>query len=185
MMLRLLKKWLGKEETAPQPRPDWIIVGLGNPGAQYAHNRHNIGFLVLDEVPSATSYLRLKPQTFMNLSGDAVGPLARQHGIAPEHIVVVHDELDLPAGTVRVKLGGNENGHNGLKSITQALGTRDYLRVRVGIGRPPRGTSITDWVLGDITEEATLAAVERAVQAAVLLTEVGLQATQNQIHSKK
>jgi len=120
--------------------------------------------------------------TYMNTTGEAVGPLAKQLGVAPERIIVVHDELDLPAGKVRVKLGGNENGHNGLKSITEHLGTRDYLRVRMGIGRPPQGMAVPDWVLspidGDISDQVALAA--KAVQ---LIVSEGLSKAQNVIHT--
>ena len=116
--------------------------------------------------------------------GEAVGPLAKELGVTPERIIVVHDELDLPAGKVRVKLGGNENGHNGLKSITEHLGTRDYLRVRMGIGRPPQGMAVPDWVLspidGDISGQVALAA--KAVQ---LIVSEGLAKAQNVIHATR
>ena len=113
----------------------------------------------------------------MNLSGESV----ERFGVRPERIVVIHDELDLPAGKVRVKLGGNENGHNGLKSITEHLGTRDYVRVRVGIGRPPKGTPVPDWVLGPLSGDE---AIEMAAEAARLVCARGLAAAQNEIHGR-
>jgi len=122
-----------------------------------------------------------KPTTYMNTSGEAIGPLARLLGVGPERVVVLHDELDLPVGKVRVKLGGNENGHNGLKSITEALGTRDYLRVRVGIGRPPAGMPVPEWVLGPVSGEE---GVEVAAEAARLVVAEGLTKAQNIIHAK-
>lgn len=160
---------------------DWLVVGLGNPGAKYADTRHNVGFMALDELPALDGVARCKPQTYMNASGEAVAPLARKLGVAPERIVVLHDELDLPAGTVRVKLGGNENGHNGLKSITEHLGTRDYVRVRIGIGRPPAGTSVPDWVLSPVSGEEAIAT---ASEAARLVVTEGLAKAQNVIHAR-
>ncbi len=96
----------------------------------------------------------VKPQTFMNLSGEAVAPLFRRHGLSPEELVVVHDDLDIPAGRVRLKRGGGTGGHNGLKSLEEALGTRDFLRVRIGIGRPPEGVDPADYVLGPPAPES-------------------------------
>ena len=173
------------------PDASWLIVGLGNPGPKYENTRHNVGFLALDEhgvefsrhpgVPAEIAplgdTLLVKPMTFMNLSGEAVGSL----GVPADHVVVIHDELDLPAGTVRLKAGGNENGHNGLKSITEHLGTRDYLRVRIGIGRPPAGIAVPDYVLGGVDKPMSAEAAE----AARLITEVGLQKAQNEIHSRQ
>lgn len=187
-----------RRRRTPQLEAQWLVVGLGNPGAKYAATRHNVGYMVLDElagdltpVPGVKSLLQVRDgvayarsTTYMNTTGEAVGPLAEQLGVAPERIIVVHDELDLPAGKVRVKLGGNENGHNGLKSITEHLGTRDYLRVRMGIGRPPQGMAVPDWVLspidGDISGQVTLAA--KAVQ---LIVSEGVAKAQNVIHATR
>ncbi|GAA3473764.1 hypothetical protein GCM10018965_083170 [Nonomuraea roseola] len=133
----------------------WLIVGLGNPGAEYEGNRHNAGFMVLDELAARAGgrfkahksrahvletrgAVLAKPQTYMNLSGGPTKLLADFYKIGPERLIVIHDELDIPYGALRAKLGGGDNGHNGLKSITKSLATRDYLRVRFGIGRPPR-----------------------------------------------
>ena len=190
-----------RKQTAPDLKADWIILGLGNPGPKYATTRHNVGYLAVDEllddrpltpVPGTKALsarlmiegqdvLVLRSTTYMNLSGEAVAPLAAKLGVPAERIIAIHDELDLPVGTVRVKKGGNENGHNGLKSMTEQLGTRDYLRVRIGIARPPQGVSVTDHVLGPLDggENITLAA-----EAARLIVEQGLNKAQNVIHAR-
>jgi PTH1 family peptidyl-tRNA hydrolase len=147
----------------------FIIAGLGNPGRQYQDNRHNIGFMVVDEIARAHSFgpwskkfrsevaegsigsekvLLMKPQTFMNLSGEAVGEAMRFYKLGPADIIVLHDELDLPAGKVRVKIGGGHGGHNGLKSMDANCG-RDYKRVRLGIGHPGDKERVHGHVLGD------------------------------------
>ena len=197
-VLKFLRSLFGRRVDEPSMEAEWLVVGLGNPGAEYAATRHNVGYMVLDElgvqlepvrgikalveVRDGVAYAR--STTYMNTSGEAVGPLAKQFGVAPERIIVVHDELDLPAGAVRVKLGGNENGHNGLKSLTDHLGTRDYLRVRMGIGRPPTGVAVPDWVLapveGDISGQVAVAA-----EAVQLLVDEGLEKAQNVIHAKR
>lgn len=187
-----------RRKRTPQLEAEWLVVGLGNPGAKYAATRHNVGYMALDElagelapVPGVKALVKVRDRvayarstTYMNTTGEAVGPLAEQLGVAPERIIVVHDELDLPAGKVRVKLGGNENGHNGLKSITEHLGTRDYLRVRMGIGRPPQGMAVPDWVLspidGDISGQVALAA-----EAVQLIVSEGLEKAQNVIHAAR
>lgn len=190
-----------RKQTAPDLKANWIILGLGNPGPKYATTRHNVGYLAVDEllddrpltpVPGTKALsarlmiegqdvLVLRSTTYMNLSGEAVAPLAAKLGVPAERIIAIHDELDLPVGTVRVKKGGNENGHNGLKSMTEQLGTRDYLRVRIGIARPPQGVSVTDHVLGPLDggENITLAA-----EAARLIVEQGLSKAQNVIHAR-
>lgn len=186
---------------------DWIVVGLGNPGATYAATRHNVGYMAVDDlladhgevleavpdVPAHAAQLRIADQdvlvlrsaTFMNLSGEAVAPLAERLGVPAERIIVIHDELDLPAGTVRVKQGGNENGHNGLKSTSAKLGTRDYLRVRIGISRPPKGMHVPDYVLGPVDDGAELdRAIATAADAVELIVEQGLAKAQNVIHAR-
>lgn len=181
--------------STPLPDADWLIVGLGNPGPTYEATRHNVGFMAIDEfgislkprsnvraeISVLGRALLVKPLTFMNLSGEAVGALARELDIPADHVVVIHDELDLPAGTVRLKAGGNENGHNGLKSITEHLGTRDYIRVRVGIGRPPTGVPVPDYVLGAVDKPVS----DDAADAARLVVEQGLAKAQNEIHSRQ
>lgn len=169
-----------KRFTSP---PQWLIVGLGNPGTRYADTRHNVGYMVVDALGKVEGAAVMKPSTFMNSSGEDVAPRARALGVPPERIIVVHDELDLPAGAVKLKQGGNENGHNGLKSLTEHLGTRDYLRVRVGIGRPPKGIAVPDYVLspveGDIVGQVALAA-----EAVRLVVDKGLAKAQNEIHAR-
>src|SRR5512145_3061374 len=145
-----------------------IIVGLGNPGRKYERTRHNAGFMAIDEIArdlrfdlSQEKYhafigkyrigeaevLFAKPQTFMNESGRSVGAILRYTYAKHTDLVVVHDELDLPLGTVRVKIGGGHGGHNGLRSIIEHIGTPDFIRVRVGIGRPAPGADAADYVL--------------------------------------
>ena len=189
-------------DPQPQPQPQWLVLGLGNPGRQYAATRHNVGYLATDlllekgliqerGLPAATEHvhwagipvLLARSTTYMNTSGEAISALCDKYGISSDHVVVLHDELDLPLGEVRVKLGGNENGHNGLKSTTQLLGTRDYLRVRIGIGRPANGMTVIDHVLGEY--DAPQEQLERAAHAAQLLVTEGLAQAQQVIHSKK
>ncbi|WP_175935350.1 aminoacyl-tRNA hydrolase [Corynebacterium sp. Marseille-P4321] len=188
-----------RRKRAPQQTPEfsaeWLVVGLGNPGAKYASTKHNVGYMVLNElvdelepVAGVKAHVQVRDgvayarsTTYMNTSGEAVGPLAKRLGVAPERVIVVHDELDLPAGKVRVKMGGNENGHNGLRSITEHLGTRDYLRVRVGIGRPPQGVPVPEWVLSPVEGEVPVATAAEAVR---LIISDGLQKAQNTIHSR-
>jgi len=187
----------------------WLVVGLGNPGADYARNRHNAGFLVADLLAGrvgakfgrarraaselAEGFLRpggpklviAKPTTFMNLLGAPVANLAGFYKIPPDRIPVVHDELDLPFGTIRLKLGGGDGGHNGLRSLTRALGTGDYYRVRVGIGRPPGRQDPADFVLRDFAaaerKEVPLV-IERAADAVEALLRLGLAPAQNEFH---
>lgn len=178
---------------------DWLVVGLGNPGTEYERTRHNVGYLVVDAlakslpviagrdysfaVKDGVAYGRA--HTYMNESGKAIAPLAARYNLPPERIVIVHDELDLPPGKVRLKQGGNENGHNGLKSLTQELGTRDYVRVRIGIGRPPKASGITipDWVLAEFASNPA-DAVALAADAVRAITSTGLAQAQNDIHPR-
>ena len=185
-----------------------VIVGLGNPGEEYAHTRHNAGFEVIDLLAQrwGVSYwkntcgalggeakVRLasgdvekvilaKPQSFMNLSGGPVSRLCRDYEEDPAELIVIHDELDINPGMVRVKKGGGHAGHNGLRSIIEKLGTRDFLRVRTGIGRPPGRMSVVDFVLQAPKKEAKDDFDEACVLAAdaveSLLNE-GLERTQN------
>ncbi|MGH3518905.1 MAG: aminoacyl-tRNA hydrolase [Haloechinothrix sp.] len=183
-----------------------LLVGLGNPGPTYAGNRHNIGFLVLDEVAAriggtfkshkagaevlegrlaGVRMVLAKPRSFMNLSGGPVVGTARFFKIPATGIVVVHDELDLDYGVVRLKFGGGESGHNGLRSISKSLGTKDYYRVRFGVGRPPGRMAPSDYVLKDFspTERRDLALdVGRCADAIEDLISKGLAAAQNSFH---
>ena len=150
----------------------WLIAGLGNPGPGYAGNRHNAGFLTADVLAARAgarfkagkfrtlaaegrlagqSVTIIKPLTFMNESGGPVTGVSGFYHLGPERLVVIHDELDLPFGTVRLKLGGGDNGHNGLRSVTTRLGTREYYRIRIGIGRPPGRMDPAAYVLRDFS----------------------------------
>ena len=145
-----------------------LVVGLGNPGAEYADNRHNAGFMVIDKLAAElranywktehgalTAHVKhageelilAKPQSFMNASGGPVSKIASAYKIAPEEILVIHDELDIPNGDVRIKVGGGHGGHNGLRSIHEKLGSNAYVRVRVGIDHPPGRKPVADYVL--------------------------------------
>jgi len=184
----------------------FLVVGLGNPGKQYAGNRHNVGAMVADVLAGrfgsgfkshkagadvvegrlgARRIIVAKPRSYMNLSGGATAGVAKFFSLAPGNVIAVHDELDLPPSTIRVKRGGGEGGHNGLRSITASLGTKDYLRVRFGIGRPPGRMDAADFVLRDFSaaERKDLGVdLEHAADAVELLIEQGLEATQNQLH---
>jgi peptidyl-tRNA hydrolase, PTH1 family len=193
----------------PDTAPDapTLVVGLGNPGPRYAGNRHNVGFLVADEVADRIGgrfkahrggaevvegrlaghrVVLAKPRSFMNTSGGPVVATARFFTVPPDRLVVVHDELDLPFGTIRLKLGGGESGHNGLRSITKSLGTRDYHRVRFGIGRPPGRMDPAEFVLRDFSpaERKELAfTIDRCADAVEALVCSGLEAAQNLFHA--
>ncbi|MFI6325446.1 aminoacyl-tRNA hydrolase [Nonomuraea sp. NPDC050556] len=180
----------------------WLIVGLGNPGAEYAGHRHNVGFMVADELAARAggrfkvhksraevletrAAILAKPLSFMNLSGGPTKALADFYKIEPERIIAVHDELDIPYGALRAKLGGGDNGHNGLKSITKSMASKDYLRVRFGIGRPPGRMDPAAFVLKDFgtAERKDLPfLVDRAADLVESLMEKGLEATQNAFH---
>jgi peptidyl-tRNA hydrolase, PTH1 family len=185
-----------------------LVVGLGNPGPDYADTRHNIGQHVVDLLAGRAGGGRFakhrtntdvfegrlagrkvvlaKPRTYMNVSGGPVTGLVRYFHVDPTELVVVHDDLDLPFGVVRLKRGGGEGGHNGLRSISQSLGTKDYLRVRFGIGRPPGRQDPADFVLKrfSATERKELdLAVDLAADAAEALLADGLEAAQNRFHA--
>jgi peptidyl-tRNA hydrolase, PTH1 family len=187
-----------------------MLAGLGNPGSRYESTRHNLGFLVIDLIaerwgrPHFASKFRslvaqasagderhvlIKPQTYMNVSGEAIGPAATFFKLAPSQIVVVHDELDLPVGRIQLKVGGGTGGHNGLKSIIQHLGTPDFIRLRLGIGRPPadfRG-DVADFVL-ETPPPAESPTIQKMIElAAVAVDDVlreGLSAAMNRINRR-
>ncbi len=187
---------------------DLLAVGLGNPGDKYAATRHNVGAEAIDVLadrygiqlkPSKQAALQAEtnrrgqrialafPQTFMNDSGRSVRDLMRRHGIddVTTSLVIVHDELDLEVGVVKVKLGGGLAGHNGLKSITQHTKTQDYARVRIGIGRPPGSQSVSDYVLrrpGKKDRVELDIAIERAADAVESILELGVEATMNEFN---
>ena len=184
----------------------WLIVGLGNPGAEYAGNRHNAGYMVADLLAArmgarfkrdrsgavvATGRLAGlpvtlgKPLSYMNLSGRPVAALRSFYKIPAERVLVVHDDLDIPFGAIRLKLGGGDNGHNGLRSVTAALATRDYYRARVGIGRPPGRMDAAAFVLRDFSaaERKQLPGlIDRCADAVQALLARGLAAAQNEFH---
>jgi PTH1 family peptidyl-tRNA hydrolase len=188
----------------------WLVVGLGNPGAKYARNRHNIGFMVVDELARAlpapapwkanklggdattgpvagTKVVLLKPMEFMNHSGFAVQRTAAFHHVEAEQLIVVHDEIDLDHGVVRVKKGGGHGGHNGLRSIIEQLGSSDFVRVRMGVGRdpqkPPGSKDAAAWVLADFptTPSRMITAGCEAIET--ILTK-GVTAAMNQHNSR-
>ena|GEM_PF-41468 len=185
-----------------------LVVGLGNPGPEYEHTRHNAGFRVVEIIAEQLgSRLRAvkgvralaaeardgdvrvilaEPTTFMNLSGEAVGALCRYYKVELDDIVVVHDDLDLPLGAVRLKRGGGDGGHNGLKHITRALGSGNYARVRIGIGRPPGRQDTADYVLEPFAkrerDEAEIA-IREAADAVLLVVREGVEAAQRHHHA--
>lgn len=199
----------------------WLVVGLGNPGPEYAGNRHNVGAMVVDELARRTGVVLgsrggalsrrpkaavaearigvlpggvpgprvvlAKPSTFMNVSGGPVAALAQYHDVPADRVVVVHDDLDIPFGDIKLKIGGGEGGHNGLRDTTKALGTKDYVRVRVGIGRPPGRMEAADYVLRDFStaERKDLGwLVDAAADAVELMVTEGLEKAQLKYHTK-
>jgi PTH1 family peptidyl-tRNA hydrolase len=198
---------------ASEPDEVWLVVGLGNPGPSYARHRHNVGYLVADELADRMGSAfrahksgraevvegRLTPpgspgprvvlvraRTYMNESGGPVKQLAAFYKVPPARIVAVHDELDLSFDTMRVKLGGGDNGHNGVRSLRQALGTGDFHRVRIGIGRPPGRQEVADFVLSDYSateRKAVPLQVITAADAVESLVTEGLERTQARFNS--
>ena len=195
---------------------DGLIVGLGNPGPQYLRTRHNFGFMLADCLLAhwsklsgvtcvqlktlfqtdlwsvstdygAQNWLLAKPQTFMNLSGHSVRSISSRHGLSTPQILIMHDELDLPLGTVRFKFSGGLAGHNGLKSIAGCLGTRDFARLRLGIGRPLSPESVTDYVLRGFfpEEQSRVRDILQVATSAVLdFCSNGLDAAMERLHAQ-
>lgn len=187
----------------------WLLVGLGNPGREYAGNRHNVGFVVADLLASRVGarfgrhkravadvaegrlgfggprLILVKPLTFMNLSGAPVSSLAQFFKVPVEQVLAVHDELDVPFGQVRAKRGGGEGGHNGLRSMSKSLGSKEYARVRFGVGRPPGRQEPADYVLSDFSgaERKELEfLVDRAADVAEAVVLEGVEWAQNKYH---
>ncbi|PII87575.1 aminoacyl-tRNA hydrolase [Leucobacter sp. OLJS4] len=189
---------------------NWLVVGLGNPGAKYEATRHNVGQMALDVLASrlgasfgshrsnarvAEGWLRpggpklilAKPNSYMNTSGGPVSSLVSYFGVDPDHLIVLHDELDIPFDTIKLKQGGGHGGHNGLRDIAKALGTPEFLRVRIGVGRPPGRQDPADYVLKPFasTERDALAVLlEDAADAAEQLADDGLLAAQQRFHGR-
>ncbi|MGH3664042.1 MAG: aminoacyl-tRNA hydrolase [Micromonosporaceae bacterium] len=198
-------------EAPLSPPGPFLVVGLGNPGPAYAGNRHNVGFVIADLLAERVGgrfsrhgrsqaqvcegrlggyggprVILAKPQSYMNLSGGPVSGLMKFYKVPLQGLIVVHDELDLPYGVIRLKGGGGEGGNNGLKSISQSLGSRDYLRVRFGIGRPPGRKDPADYVLQDFSgaERKELGLyVEDSADAVEAIITKGLEAAQNIHHA--
>jgi PTH1 family peptidyl-tRNA hydrolase len=195
--------WLRLLRPGTRDEPvEKLIVGLGNPGRKYAHNRHNVGFQCLDRLAQAhglsftqrrakaslalgniadVRVVLARPLTYMNLSGQAVRPLVSFYKLSLEDILVIHDDLDLPLGTTRLRPEGGSGGHKGMRSIIEALGSQAFPRLRVGIGRPP-GNDAVSYVLSDFTadEQITLESVyERVVAAVELFLREGIEAAMN------
>jgi PTH1 family peptidyl-tRNA hydrolase len=201
--MALFHRRTGSDVTATTDAAPWVIVGLGNPGSEHAWNRHNAGFMVVDALAgrlggkfkahkaradvletrvSGQRAVLAKPRSFMNTSGGPVSGLVRFFKVPLDRLVVVHDELDLPFGTIRLKAGGGDNGHNGVKALRASLGSGEFLRVRLGVGRPPGRQDPADWLLRDypagVREELGVQ-VERAADAVEVLVREGLAAAQN------
>ncbi len=183
-----------------------LVVGLGNPGLQYAKNRHNIGFMVLDELAKrlSTTFITrgnahlaearigsgklflLKPQTFMNLSGHAIVPFMRFHKLEPDQVLVIHDDLDLPFGRIRVRTGGSSGGQNGVKHLTEQLGTDGFVRLKMGISRPPAAWSVPNWVLSNFAPEELVMLeqlIKIAIDATTVITKDGATEAQNKFNN--
>lgn len=185
----------------------WLLAGLGNPGSRYESTRHNMGFLAVDRLAQEEHFkfnklrfkawtaiwevdgqkvLVMKPQTYMNLSGESVGEAARFYKIPADHVLVVSDDIDLPAGKLRIRAGGSAGGHNGLKNIIQHLGTDKFPRIKVGVGSPKQaGFEVVDWVIGKPMGEdqkVLTDALDRAVAAIPVLISQGVDRAMNRFN---
>ena len=195
-IFKKLEQERGAESSLPVTH---IVAGLGNPGDKYHWNHHNLGFLALDCIEQQKSIkldrakfkslctdarigehrvLFLRPQTFMNNSGEAVGEAARFYKIEPENVIVIHDDIALPVGKLRIRTKGSDGGQKGVRSIIEHLGTENFTRIRIGAGAPPPGVTIIDWVLEDIAKadrEATFECLMKCLPAIELLADGKLQ----------
>ena len=206
---RLAERWrAGRRHVREDEHVSHIVVGLGNPGQEYAGTRHNVGQMVADELArrggaalssnrkthtraapvriAGQAVVVAVPMSYMNVSGGPVSSLAKYHSVEPTSVIVIHDELDIPFGVVKLKRGGGSAGHNGLKDITKALGTPDYVRVRIGIGRPPGRMDAATFVLKPFSaaerKELEMLIVDGA-DAVEAVLELGLEAAQQKWHS--
>jgi PTH1 family peptidyl-tRNA hydrolase len=209
-----------KSDSEAHPSIQWVVAGLGNPGDEYSRSRHNCGFMTIDRIAKAKGVelnrrkfkgvtaetilaeklaLLVKPQTFYNLSGECISDLLGYFKIAPQHLIVLHDELDLEAGRLRIKQGGGDAGNRGVRSIAESLGTTDFIRVRIGIGRPPdfneemepgrqpKTEENKDYLLRPMNtaERRALAPIlERAASAVEAIAEHGLEAAMNRYNQR-
>jgi peptidyl-tRNA hydrolase, PTH1 family len=209
-----------KSEPDSHPSIQWVIAGLGNPGDQYSRSRHNAGFMTIDRIAKAKAVefgrrkfqgvvaeimleekpaLLVKPQTFYNLSGECVASVLGYFKVPPEHLIVVHDELDLEAGRLRIKQGGGDAGNRGVRSIAESLGSADFIRVRIGIGRPPgyseaiepgqsaKTEENKDYLLRPMTaaeRQAMAPILDRAADAVATIADKGLEAAMNRYNRR-
>ena len=203
-------RWFRRKAGVTVTDDVWLVVGLGNPGPSYAGHRHNIGYHVVEELAKRVGsgfrahksgradvvegrlsiggprVVLARARSYMNESGGPVSTLAKFYKVEPDHIVAIHDELDIPFDTMRVKIGGGDNGHNGLRSMRSSLGTGEFYRVRVGIGRPPGRQSPADFVLSDYSsaEKKVLPfQIDRVADAVESLVTAGLERTQATFNS--
>ena len=207
MLLSVLKKIFFRQ-VDEREQIMYLMIGLGNPGSRYARTRHNIGFMVLEKIAAQwkisltqksfdalwnrgkinnVSVLLAMPQTYMNLSGKSVGRLMAYYKVDIDHVIVIHDDLDLPFGTIRLKKGGGDAGHKGLKSVITALGSADFLRIRMGIGKPADRTPVEDYVLQKFhaDESAVLQQIiQSAAKAAADIVQSGMQQAMAKYHTK-
>jgi len=209
-----------KSESEAHSKIEWVVAGLGNPGEEYSRSRHNLGFMTVDRIAKAKGAemgrrrfkgvtaevtiadkpaILVKPQTFYNLSGECISDLLGYFKIAPQQLIVLHDELDLEAARLRIKQGGGDAGNRGVRSIAESLGTTDFIRVRIGIGRPagftveiepgrrPKTEENKDYLLRPMTsaERQALAPIlERAVSAVEAIADRGLEAAMNRFNQR-
>ena len=207
-MPRMLTLFSNKPQPASEPLETFLIVGLGNPGKEYRGTRHNVGFMVLDQLAedlgeafsrvqanslvistnrTGKRILLAKPHTFMNLSGQAVASLLKFYKVPTDHLLIVHDDIDLPLGTLRMRPGGGSAGQKGLISIIERLGTQEFPRLRVGVGRPPGQKEAADYVLQDFSKadrEVLPFILKRAGEAALVFVDDGLEKAMNQFNGE-
>ena len=212
MILERFRRWLGPADSEDTVTDVWLVVGLGNPGPAYAGHRHNVGYLVVDVLaermggplrahksgraevlegrlgpigPATPRVVLARARSYMNETGGAVSTLAKFYKVPAERIIAIHDELDIPFGALRAKLGGGDNGHNGLRSMRASLGTGDFHRVRLGIGRPHGRQDVADFVLSNYStaerKELPIQVIDAADAVECLVTD-GLEKTQQRFN---
>ncbi len=197
-----------RRERPPEGGDVWLVAGLGNPGPEYERTRHNVGFRAADVLAARLDarfkrgkhsaqvaearrgearVVLAKPTTFMNLSGRSIGPLATYFKVPPGRIVVLHDEIDIPFGDLRVKIGGGHAGHNGLRSLIQSLGTNEFVRIRIGVGRPPGSKEAADHVLDAFSKREEIEAgvlIEEAADAVESIIDDGADRAMNRVNTR-